>query len=200
MIGVGRRGCCLLSDVPQLLSLSEALELLQRLVLDLADALARDVERPPDLVERARVLPAQAVAQLEDAPLAIRQVLQRLAEGLLGEDLRRALVRRLGALVGDELAELRLLLVADRLLELDAPLGPLLDRLDLLGVDAGDLGDLVGGRLATELGDELALGPADLVELLDDVHGDADRPRLVSERASDRLADPPRRVRGELEA
>ena len=64
----------------------------------------------------------------------------------------------------------------------------------------GDLGDLVGGGLAAQLGDELALGAADLVELLDDVDGDADRARLVGERARDRLADPPGRVGRELEA
>ena len=56
----------------------------------------------------------------------------------------------------------------------------------------------VGSR--PELGDELALGAADLVELLDDVHRDADRARLVGERAGDRLADPPGRVGRELEA
>src|SRR3954454_17607762 len=101
-------------DVAELLGLGEALELLERLVLDLADPLARDVERPPDLVERARVLPAEPVAQLEDAPLAVGEVLQRLAERLLREDLGGALVRGLRALVGDELAELGLLLVAHR--------------------------------------------------------------------------------------
>ena len=90
----------------------------------------------PDLVERARVLPAEPVAQLEDAALAVGEVLQRLAQRLLGEDLGGALVGRLGALVGDELAELRLLLVADRLLERDRGLRRALDRVDLLGVDA----------------------------------------------------------------
>src|SRR3954447_9880114 len=189
-----------LGDVPELLRLGEALKLLERLVLDLADALARDVERPADLVERARVLAAEAVAQLEDAALAVGQVLEGLAQRFLGEDLRRALVRRLGALVGDELAELRLLLVADRLLEADRRLRRALDRVDLLRVDARDVGDLLGGRLAAELGDELALRAADLVELLDDVHRDANRARLVGERAGDRLADPPGRIRRELEA
>ena len=57
-----------------------------------------------------------------------------------------------------------------------------------------------GGRLAAQLGDQLALGAADLVELLDDVDRDADRARLVGERAGDRLADPPGRVGRELEA
>src|SRR4051794_10475349 len=115
-------------DVAELLGLGEALQLLERLVLDLADALARHVERAPDLVERARVLAAQAVAELEDAALAVGEVLQRLAQRLLGEDLRGALVRRLGPLVGDELAELGLLLVAHRLLERDRGLRRALDR------------------------------------------------------------------------
>jgi hypothetical protein len=189
-----------LGDVAELLGLRERLQLLERLVLDLADPLARHVERAADLVERAGVLAAQAVAQLEDAALAVGEVLQRLAQRLLREDLGGALVRRLGALVGDELAELGLLLVADRLLERDRRLRGALDRVDLLGVDPGDLGDLLVGGLAAELGDELALGAADLVELLDDVDRDADRARLVGERAGDRLADPPGRVRGELEA
>src|SRR3979409_1283170 len=95
---------------------AQVLELLERLALDLADPLARNVERAPDLLEGARVLAADAVAQLEHAPLAVAEVLERVAQGLLGEDLHGALVRGLGALVGDELAELGFLLVAHRLL------------------------------------------------------------------------------------
>src|SRR5215212_611357 len=189
-----------LGDVAELLGLRERLQLLQRLVLDLADPLARHVERAPDLVQRAGVLAAQPVAQLQHAALPVRQVLERLAQRLLGEDLRGPLVRRLGPLVGDELAELGLLLVADRLLERDRRLRRALDRVDLLRVDPRDVGDLLRGGFAAQLGDELALRAADLVELLDHVDRDADRARLVSERAGDRLADPPRRVGGELEA
>src|SRR4051812_13129489 len=194
------RGGSRLGDVAELLCLREGLQLLERLVLDLADALARDVERPSHLVERARMLAAEAVAQLEHAALAVGEVLQRLAQRLLGEDLRRALVRGLRPLVGDELAELGFLLVADRLLERDRRLRGALDRLHLVGLDAGDVGDLLGGGLAAQLGDELSLGAADLVELLDDVDRDADRARLVGQRTRDRLADPPGRVGRELEA
>src|SRR3954452_16472221 len=187
-------------DVAELLRLGQRLQLLQRLVLDLADALARDVERAADLVERARVLAAEPVAELEHAALAVAQILEGLEECFLGEDLGGPLVWGLGPLVGDELAELGLLLVAHRLLERDRGLGRALDRVDLLRVDAGGVGDLLVGGLAAELGDELALAAADLVELLDHVDGDADRPRLVGQRAGDGLADPPRRVGRELEA
>src|SRR3954453_12530456 len=90
-------GLGLLGHVPQLLGLREGLQLLERLVLDLADALARHVERAAHLVQRAGVLPAEAIAELEDAALAVGEVLQRLAQRLLGQDLRGALVRRLGA-------------------------------------------------------------------------------------------------------
>ena len=80
-------------DVAQLLRLGERLQLLQRLVLDLADPLAGDVERAADLVERARVLAAEPVAELEHAALAVGEVLQRLAQRLLGEQVGGALER-----------------------------------------------------------------------------------------------------------
>ena len=53
--------------------------------------------------------------------------------------------------------------------------------------------------VAAELLGELALDPDDLVDRLDHVDGDADRPRLVGDGPGDRLADPPCRVRRELE-
>src|SRR3954467_11514291 len=189
-----------LGNIAELLGFRKALQLLERLVLDLADPLARDVERAAHLVERAGVLPAQPVAELEHAPLPVGEVLERLAQGLLGEDLRGPLVGRLGPLVGDELAELGLLLVADGLLERYRSLRRALDRVDLVGLDAGHVGDLLGRGLAAQLGDELALGPADLVQLLDDVDRYPDRAGLVGKGASDRLSNPPGGVGRELEA
>ncbi len=106
-----------LGDVAKLLRLSQRLELLEALVLDLADALAGDVEGLADFVEGAGLFAAEAVAEFEDAALAVGEVLEGVAEGFLGEDLCGAVVGALGALVGDELAELGFLLVADGLLE-----------------------------------------------------------------------------------
>ena len=60
-------------DVAQLRGEGERAELLQALVLDLPDPLARHVERAADLVQRPRLLAVEAVAQLEHAPLAVRE-------------------------------------------------------------------------------------------------------------------------------
>ncbi len=65
-------------------------------------------------------------------------------------------------------------------------------------VHCSSRGDLLGGRLAAELLNQLALHVHDLVELLDHVHGDPDRAGLVRDRAGHGLPDPPGGVRGEL--
>src|SRR5437773_972774 len=62
------------------------------------------------------------------------------------------------------------------------------------------LGDLVRARLAPQTLYELALDVHDLVQLLDHVHRDPDRPRLVGDRTRHGLADPPGRVGRELVA
>ena len=69
----------------------------------------------------------------------------------------------------------------------------LLDRQLRLGCD------LVLVRLALQAEHQRALGAVDLLEALDDVHGEADRAALVGERAGHRLTDPPGRVGRELE-
>src|SRR5436190_12887003 len=188
-----------LRHVAELLRLGERAQLLQRLVLDLADALAGDVERAADLVERARGLAVQAEAHLDHAALALAEHLQRAAERLVPQRQRRPLVGERLRLILDEVPELRLLVVADRFLEGYRRLRGAADLLDLLDGHLELKGDLERARLPAALGAQLALGAQDLVQLLDDVHGHADRAALVGERARDGLADPPRRVGGELE-
>ena len=64
-----------------------------------------------------------------------------------------------------------------------------------------DLGrDLLERRVAVELLAEQPPSLRDLADLVGDVDGEADRATLLGERARDRLLDPPRRVRRELEA
>src|SRR5262249_1692362 len=81
-----------LADLAEDLCVCERAELLERLVLDLADALARHVEGAADLVERPRMLPVEAVAKDQDLPLAHRELVEQLLERLAAKG-------RLGGLV-----------------------------------------------------------------------------------------------------
>src|SRR5215207_2354410 len=114
----GRPGCgsARLDAVLEALRLGQALELLQRVVLDLADPLARDAEGAADLLERARLFAVQPEAELDHLPLPLGERRERVVDVRPAERERRGLVGRLGVLILYEVAELRLLLLADRLL------------------------------------------------------------------------------------
>src|SRR6266851_3023529 len=175
-------------------------QLAERLRLDLPDALSGDIEFAPDLFERAGASVLEPEPQLQDATLATGEALEHALDLLLEELVRRGVGRREGLVVGDEVPEVRVLFLADRRLERDRLLRDLHDLADLVGGDEHPLGDLLRGRLATELLEEAARHADELVDRVDHVDRDADRPRLVRDRAGDRLADPPRRVRRELVA
>src|SRR6266496_1976524 len=192
-----------------LLALDEALEALgarrvpelpQRLRLDLPDPLARDLEVLADLLERVVALLADAEAHPEHLLLARRERGEHLPR-LLGQVHVDDRVRRGDErLVLDEVAKVAVLFLPDGGLEADRLLRDLEDLADLVERQLHLLRDLLRARLAPELMHEVAAGPDELVDRLDHVDADADRPRLVGDRAGDRLADPPRRVRRELVA
>ena len=101
---------------------------------------------------------------------------------------------------GDEVAEDCVLTVADRGVEARRRTRCRAHFEHLLHGERGLVGDLLERRFAPELRPQLSIGAVDLLEPLDDVHGHADRSRLVGQRSRDRLANPPRRIGGELEA
>ena len=102
-------------------------------------------------------------------------------------------------LVGEEIAELGVAVGAEALVQRDR-----VDRVerldDVLALEARRLGELVDRRLAAELRLKLRRGAVQLDPPLLDVHRDADRLRLVRDRALAGLADPPGRVGRELVA
>src|SRR4051812_28749103 len=152
-----------LGDVFERDRVGQRAELLQALVLDLPDPLARDVEGLADLVQRPRMLAVEPVPQLEHAAFAGAERLEHAPQRRLAQlDLRDLLRQRL-ALVGEEVPELRLLLVADRLLQRDRRLRAAADLLDLVRGQLDVDPDLERGRLATELGAQLPLRADDLV-------------------------------------
>src|SRR5690606_30433733 len=190
-------------------SVDEALEALgparvaqlpERLRLDLPDALSRHFEVLPHLLERVVALLSDAETHAQDLFLSGRERGQHFARLLREVHVDDRLGRADDVLVLDEVAEVAVLLLADRRLEGDRLLGELEDLAHPLEGHLHLLGDLLGMRLAPDLLDQVAAGANQLVDRLDHVHRDANRPRLVGDRSSDRLPDPPRGVGGELEA
>src|SRR6266542_6345001 len=175
-------------------------KLRHRLALDLTDALARELERTADLVEGARLTVVEPVSHAHDSGLAR---LERAEHGLELAPHQAGLDGRLGcrsAVVGDEVAERRIVVGTDCLVEADEVTREVDQLADPLLGDVQLVGKLAVARFAAELLIELAADALQLVHLLYQVHGQPDRARLVGHRAADRLADPPGGVCRELEA
>src|SRR5437764_3316272 len=169
----------------------------QRLALELTDPLAGQIELVADRLQRPR-LALEAEAELEDPALPLGQRVERAADSLLAQRLL-GLVERIGRFtVREEIAELALVVRADRLVQRDRRLGGAQRLVDVLERQARRVGELLLSRLAAELDLEPARSAAQLLLALDDVHGHANRPRVVGDSTLDRLADPPGRVRREL--
>src|SRR5205809_5639117 len=186
--------------VLQLAAPARVTQLAQRLRLDLADPLARDVELAAHLFERACPSVLETEAQLKHPALATGQSFEDALHLLLEELVRRRVRWRERLVVGDEVTEVAVLLFADRRLERDRLLRDLHDLAHLVRRDEHPLGDLFRRRLAAELLEQAARHADELVDRLHHVDRDADRPRLVRDGARDGLTDPPRRVGRELVA
>ena len=104
------------------------------------------------------------------------------------------------SLVLNEITQTGFLVVADGRFERDGQLRDFLCLADLFDGDVHALGDFFNGRLAAEFLDKLAACAHLFIDGFDHVHGDANRPGLIRDGASDRLADPPRGIGRELVA
>src|SRR5262245_14802502 len=178
--------------------LAKSCEALKRLALELAHSLAGEPELGADRLERPRVA-LEAEPQLENAPLPLGKRVECLANALLSQRLLGLLERIGGLAVGEEIAQLALVVGADALVQRDRRLCGRERLVDVLDRKAGGLRQLLARGVAAELDLEPACGTAELLLPLDDVDGNANRARVVGDRTLDGLANPPGRVRGELE-
>src|ERR1035437_3435108 len=196
----------LLQIVLQLAGARRVPELAQRLGLDLADALAGDVELLANFLESAGSALLRPKAELQDSALAASQRVKDRLHLFLQELMGCGLSRSQGAPVLDEVAQVRILFLADRRLERHGLLADLDNLADLLRRDhlllalGHGLRDLIDRRFAAQLLEQGARDSNKPVDRLDHVDRDADGAGLVGDGTRDGLADPPRRVGAELEA
>src|SRR5205814_2856162 len=97
-----------LEERAQLLRARRVAELAQRLRLDLADALARDVELLADLFERVVGVHLDAEAHAQHLRLARRERIEHVLGRLAQARVERGVRERDAGLVLDEIAEVRI--------------------------------------------------------------------------------------------
>src|SRR5262245_55693775 len=165
----------------------ERAELAQAACFDLADALARQPEPAADGLEAFGLLALEAEAAPQHGTLVGGQIVEHGHEvGALAEEGREG-AARVRRRIGDEIAHAAFL--AHGRLQRQGLLADLLELLELLH----------RGRPLQRLGEPLLLFLV-APEQEPDVHRQADGPCLVRQRAHDRLANPPGRVRRESRA
>src|SRR5215218_7174522 len=129
------------------LQLTQRSEPGQRLALELPHAFARQVELVADRLERPG-LALEAEAQLQNPPLALGQRVERPPHALAAERLL-GLLERVGRLaVGEQVAELALVVRADGLVQGNGGLRRAERLVDVLDRKARSLGELLLRRLA----------------------------------------------------
>src|SRR5687767_6859916 len=178
------------SDVAQLVEVGVLRQTAQGPLLDLPGALGREADDAAGLSEGVDLaLGVVAEAQVDDRALLLREGGDGALEGLGHPGVLDLLVG--GELVGGEqVAERRVAVLTDALVQRGRGLIGLLDLLDLLERELSGVGDLLVARLVAELEGQLALELRDLAGALGHVDGQADRAAGVLQPALDRLADP----------
>src|SRR6266542_1097100 len=198
--GARRRLADRLQEGLEFLGSRRVAQLAQGFRFDLPDSFPGYVEGAADLFEGVLRAVADAETHLQDLLFARRQGLQDPSRLILEVRHQDRLDWREHSTVLDEVAQMRILFLSDRRLERDRLLRDLHDLADLGDRHVHALGDLLGVGLPSQLLHERARGARQLVDRLDHVDRDADRARLIRDRAGDRLADPPGRIRRELVA
>src|SRR3984893_5331722 len=182
----------------QLATARRVAQLPQRLGLDLPDTLAGDREGLSDFFQCVLAAVADPKTHLDDALFARRQGLQDRLGLLLQVQVDHRVGGRDHLAILDEIAQIAVFVFPNLRVEGDWLLRDREHLAHLGHRDVHALGDLLGGWFASQLLHERARGPDHLVDHLDHVPRNPDRPRLIGHGPRDRLTDPPGRVRREL--
>src|ERR1700677_756744 len=173
-------------------------QLAQRLGFDLPDTFPGYLEALTHFFQRMLGAILQAEAHLDHTLFARSQGTQHLGGIFLQVDADHRFGRRDRLAIFDEVAKMRILFFPDRSFQRDRFLCDLEHLTNLGHRDVHPACDLLRGGLAAQLLHQLPRSANQLVDGLDHVHRNADGACLISNGARNRLANPPRSVRGEL--
>src|SRR4051794_16459227 len=175
-------------------------EAAQRLLLDLPHPLPGDAQQAPDFLERHRLGPVQAKVEAEDLGLALLQRGEDLLDRF-GQSVLEGLGVGAGVLgVGQVVEELVVFAGSERRVEGKMILGNGQRLLHLLHRDVHSLGDLGRGGLPSQLLQERGGSLPDPMQRPGSIQRHPDDPALLGQRLQNGLANPPDRVRDELDA
>ncbi len=142
----------------------------------------------------------QAEAEDHHLLLSVLQIVQQDIDMLTQHDGFHISFRCYGIVVRNEIAQIGIILFADRRLERCRLSGDLHDLHDLLFRHLKRFRKLRGGRLVAELQRQLSLHLAHLVNGLYHMHRNTDGTCLIRQRSGNGLSDPPGGISRELVA
>src|SRR5579875_179251 len=188
----------LVQVILQLAAAAWMAQLAQSFGLDLANALAGDVELFAHLFQRAAAPIIQAEAQLQHFALALGQAIQHILNLLLEQLMARCLGRCQGGVVFNEVTQVAILFLTNWRLQANRFLADFDDLAQLLRADLHLLRNLFRRRLASQVLQQAAADANQAVNRLHHMHRDTNRARLVGDCTRNGLTNPPRRIRAEL--
>src|SRR6478735_5031192 len=177
---------------------AEAAQLLERLALQLPDPLGGDAVLQTDVGELVLPPVDQAVARSDDVRCAVVELTDQRVEPFARLDVEDRQVRTRRRLLGHQITQRGVAVLVDRRVQADVLAAPRHQVEYAIETHAELGGDLLRVGVTPELPLQGATGPADLVELLDDVHREPYDASLLSDRRCFRMTLPPRDVRREL--
>src|SRR6266540_4949237 len=173
-------------------------QLAQRDRLNLPNAFARDAKLDANFFERSVAAIFQAIAQLNNLALTLRELLQNLFDLLAQHRGGGGIGRRRDPIVLDKVAHPALAFLPNWHLKRKRVHRCFECAADLVRAHAHCVGDLLGGWLALHSLLELMRGALDLADRLAHMHRQPYSAALIGDRAGDRLADPPRCIGGKF--
>src|SRR5437667_2023593 len=189
--GVGPLLLLLVQVVLQLAAAAWVTQLAQSLGFDLANTFTGDVKLFANLFQGAAAAIIKAETQLEHFTLAIGQAIENIFHLLFEQLVAGCVGRRQRSVVFDKVTQVAIVLFTNGGLKADRLLADLDDLADFVRANLHLFSDLFGRGFASKVLEQTATDADQTVDRLHHVNRDTNRARLVGDRASDRLANPP---------